>query len=201
MNTIDRKVEAAKLLKDWSVWMVTVQSGLIGFLANAVSKKSGIGLDPAGVRLTVFFFSMSILFAAWVLGNLPSVVQRLDVDESRHISDMRGFVFPFKLFPGLGFLAALVGVPMWFYGLWQHSFFFAGVLSLLAAFSDSPPWFAGGCFFCWVVIGSLTLVLSSAILVAILLPPQKPPQEPLEEEKLPGNQGQPTVGGEGAVVE
>ena len=69
-------IESLKLLKDWSIWMVTVQTALLGFL-GALPKLS-IVVNKTLLRLTVALFTISILLAAWVLSSIPSVVRRID---------------------------------------------------------------------------------------------------------------------------
>jgi hypothetical protein len=83
-KTLD--LEALKLLKDWSVWMVTVETAVLAFLGAASSifdLKAQAPAEPWFIG-TVLCFSLSIIFAAWVLSGIPSVVQRIDDTTSLH---------------------------------------------------------------------------------------------------------------------
>ena len=62
-------VEAIKLIKDWGVWMVAVQTAVIAFLANTGVPAVKIPLYVAHV--TICCFVVSILAAAWVLSAIP----------------------------------------------------------------------------------------------------------------------------------
>jgi hypothetical protein len=69
-------IEAAKLMKDWGSWMTTVSTAVIGTNGLLVALEKG-QREPTWSYLSVLFFTSSIVFAAWVLGSLPSVVIRL----------------------------------------------------------------------------------------------------------------------------
>jgi len=68
-------LEATKLVKEWSVWMVAVQSGLTDFLATTSAPQSP-GFVIA-INFALGSFAISLLAAAWVLSALPYVLIRL----------------------------------------------------------------------------------------------------------------------------
>jgi len=75
MSAPDYPLESLKLLKDWSIWMVTVQTALLGFMGT-MAKEFGVK-SPRLFETTVYLFALSILFAAWVLSGIPSVARRI----------------------------------------------------------------------------------------------------------------------------
>ena len=111
------RLEALKLLREWSVWMVAVQTGLIGFLISLLLQ-SKIRLGSLYIKGAVICFGLSIIFAAWVLGAIPSIMQRLNSDE-RGIYAIGIFDLPllrhlrlgwFSFFEHLGFLLGLLAL-------------------------------------------------------------------------------------------
>ena len=74
------RLEALKLLREWTVWMVAVQTGLIGFLVSLLLQGK-IRLGSAYIKGAVICFGLSIACAAWVLGSIPSIAQRLNHDK------------------------------------------------------------------------------------------------------------------------
>lgn len=86
-------IEAAKLMKDWGSWMTTVSTAVIGTNGLLIAlQEPGTQRDQTWARLSVLFFTSSIVFAAWVLGSLPSIVIRLrkEVPVSPITSDSGG---------------------------------------------------------------------------------------------------------------
>jgi hypothetical protein len=68
-------LEALKLLKDWGVWMVTVQTAVIAFLGTGIR---AVGIPPTGAVIAIIFFSSSIIIAAWLLAGIPYIVIQLE---------------------------------------------------------------------------------------------------------------------------
>jgi hypothetical protein len=104
------RLEALKLLKDWSVWMVTVETAAIGWLLGKVD-----GIQPDFKKFTIIAFALSIAFAAWVLSGIVSLVQRVNTEpalDKAGVYDLRG-VRKIRF----GWITFL-----------QHLFFFAGVV-------------------------------------------------------------------------
>jgi hypothetical protein len=76
VKKIDKDFESLKLLKDWSIWMIGVETAILGFLG--VMKHTGWEMNSFLFALTLCVFGGSILCAAWVLSSIPSVTRRLD---------------------------------------------------------------------------------------------------------------------------
>jgi hypothetical protein len=111
-------VEATKLVKEWSVWMVAVQSALVGFLATAAKTQSGI--HEFTVQVALICFVISVLAAAWVLSALPYVLIRLLEEEDQNI-----------YFMNLSSAPLLKHIPVWLMGAIQHWAFAVGLLFLV----------------------------------------------------------------------
>ena len=69
-----KMIESLKLLKEWSIWLVTIQTGLLSFLATA--KNLGVFIESKFFLATVMCTAVSMLLGAWVLSSI--VVRRVD---------------------------------------------------------------------------------------------------------------------------
>jgi hypothetical protein len=107
------QIEAAKLLKDWSTWLVTVQAAALGLITIFFGKDQALERNYWSVGM-VIFFALSICLATFVLGQLPSIVQRITPKSDLHSMD---------LFPG-------VPVKLWVATGSQHVLFLLGVIHL-----------------------------------------------------------------------
>lgn len=121
-------VEAAKLVKEWSIWMVTVQSGLSAYLTffTDATKGKHVATNVATVadvtdRVAVASFVISILAASAVLSGLPFILCRIPDIERPHIYEMK-----------LWSAAGLNRVQLWHMGTVQHWAFAIGLISLIA---------------------------------------------------------------------
>lgn len=122
-------LESAKLMREWGAWMTTVSTAVIG--ANGFMLQRTGGSDPINREwavLSVVFFAASILFAAWTLGCLPSVVSRL----SDAGSSARNDIYELSLFEWIP-----VHVRVGAVGALQHAFFALG-LYCFACFVAAP---------------------------------------------------------------
>lgn len=121
-------LEAAKLMKDWGSWMTTVSTAVIGTSGILVSQSIQCSSrEPLWAYLSVLMFALSITFAAWVLGSLPSVVTRLNKTSApeNDIYELSVFSFvPVRV----GVVAAL-----------QHTFFVLGIYCF-ALFVTGVQW-------------------------------------------------------------
>lgn len=113
----DPRFEAAKFVKDWSTWMVTTEGVMIAFLVNALAKDN-LKMDAVMATWTVVLFSLSIIMAAWVLGSLPSITQRLH-RTTCHFGEH-----------GLFDLPVVRRVRLHWVTFLQHTFFLAGLVTL-----------------------------------------------------------------------
>jgi hypothetical protein len=131
--TDDPRFESLKLVQQWSSWMVTTEGVMIGFLVNAISKAAPPGaqtetlqLDLEALQYTILAFAISIAMAAWVLGSLPSIAQRLHRDPSRDLGAH-----------GIFDLWLIRRIPLYAATFLQHLFFVAGLVTLFFAL---PVW-------------------------------------------------------------
>lgn len=109
------QLEALKLLREWSAWMVAVQTALIGVGALFPER-----LPQAGsccIKLAILCFGISIASAASVLGGIPSIAQRLEGDKSIYdisIFDLKWLKYMplnrFCLIEHISFLLGLVAL-------------------------------------------------------------------------------------------
>ncbi len=116
-------LEAAKLLKEWSSWMVAVLSALIiAYLKHGDDWRSPECLPLSG-KIAIFCFVVSMLTAAWVLSAIPYVVICLSSKAEPNIYQMP-----------LTSLPLLEGVKLWQMAMLQHWGFGLGVGFLLIGY-------------------------------------------------------------------
>lgn len=110
--------EGAKLLKDMSVWMISVELAVIVFLFSD-SQRGGANLGLLG-RLVVVSFGLSVLFAAHLLSALPWIVLNLDSDEFKNFyqAPISSAVFLNRL-------------RVWYMAVSMHLFFVIGIVALM----------------------------------------------------------------------
>ena len=101
--------------KEWSAWIVAVQSALIGYLATGA--KPSNAWRELTVNLSLGSFAVSILAAAWVLSALPYVLIRLREEKDPNI-----------YFMNLSSAPVLNLIPLWLMGAVQHWAFAVGLL-------------------------------------------------------------------------
>jgi hypothetical protein len=119
MDNQQRAVEAVKLLKDWSAWMVASELAVIAFLGSSYASKGAVlGQCITGVLVS---FVVSIAAAAWLLGALPWIVVNLDNPEFQNPYQAR-----LSSAPGFN------RVRVWMLGFVQHACFFLGIVFLAA---------------------------------------------------------------------
>jgi len=95
--------------------MVTVETALLAFIA-ALEKSRPV--EESGLlKLTVWLFALSIVFAAWVLSDIPSVARRLP--QGLSFDAYKIYDYPWS--PGWVTLNLVAIV--------QHLFFFAGIIA------------------------------------------------------------------------
>jgi hypothetical protein len=129
-------LESAKLMKDWGSWMTTVSTAVIA--ANGVLLQRPVtqgSLPDKFVRSdiwaysSIIFFGLCILFAAWLLGSLPSIVSRFKKDEETEDHD----IYELRLFTWIP-----VHVRVGAIGTYQHVFFVLGLYCLALYVTGAP---------------------------------------------------------------
>jgi hypothetical protein len=111
-------LEGTKLLKEWSIWMVTVESGTIALIGSGYLKEGK--LLPIWCQVLVVCFGISIAVAAHLLSGLPWIVLNLDKPgfENFHQAPITSG-WPLK------------HVKIWHIAVRQHLFFGGGLLALI----------------------------------------------------------------------
>lgn len=101
------------LLKEWSIWLVGIQTSAIGLLSLTAGRKGSYPFEKKWLRLAIIAFTLSILTASWTLSSLPEIISRLP-SPNANFHDMRMF----RLCP----------LPLWVATSVQHWFFMAGIV-------------------------------------------------------------------------
>jgi hypothetical protein len=119
-NETEIRITALRFMKEWSVWMVGVETALLGFLVSLLSRDM-LALGSYYLKGAAICFGLSIAFAAWVLGAIPSISQRLS-KETGSIYMLGLFKIPVFRHVRLGWITFL-----------QHLFFLLGLGGLIGA--------------------------------------------------------------------
>jgi hypothetical protein len=114
----ERQQEAIKVLAEWSKWLVTLQPAAIVAIGALIKLGPEEPLSFAAkvwVITSLLFFVLSIVAASFVLGALPTMVERLpsSASDEKGVYDMSVY-FIFRL---------------WHLILAEHAFFVLGILS------------------------------------------------------------------------
>lgn len=72
--------DAIDKIKDWGIWLTSLQTAAIGALGLIVSGENYQPDDYEKVTafFSLVFFATSILLSTWILSSLPSIIMRLD---------------------------------------------------------------------------------------------------------------------------
>jgi hypothetical protein len=112
----DSAMEAMKLLKEWAIWISTIQTGLLAFLGYFY-KKQCVATFHWPTFVAAGCFCISLLSATLLLGALPALMRKLKKDTQGEENDFyESHIFnsiPIKL----GYLSFI-----------EHLFFFIGLV-------------------------------------------------------------------------
>ena len=114
---------AMELLKDWSIWMVGLETGILGLVTFIGGKEGFFKLHEKWARLAIIFFAGSIFFATWVLAALPDILLRMQ-SESENFYRMGIFSW--------------LPVPLWVVSSIQHWAFVIGVFFFMFSIIRKP---------------------------------------------------------------
>lgn len=102
-----------QLLKEWTIWLVGIQTSALGLLSFTAGKQHPYPFDKKWLRSAIIAFTLSILTASWTLSALPEMISRLP-SPNADFHNIRMF----RLFP----------VPLWVATSAQHWFFMIGII-------------------------------------------------------------------------
>ena len=120
MNT-HLQLEAAKLLKEWSIWLITIQTAIL----TALMAQQFIATLPTKNRWylgLVFSFLASISCATVLVGAVPSVAQALNPPMKDAV------IFCNFQVPGIYNYKQFGLIPIWVLAFFEHVFFMVGLV-------------------------------------------------------------------------
>ena len=120
---MDKLPAAMELLKDWSIWMVGLETGILGLVSFIGGKEGFFKLDEKWARRTVFVFAVSIFCATWVLAALPSILLRMENEKTDNFYQM----WMFEWLP----------IPLWIFSSAQHWLFVTGVFFMMLSITKN----------------------------------------------------------------
>ncbi|HXD31635.1 MAG TPA: hypothetical protein VN643_10985 [Pyrinomonadaceae bacterium] len=107
-------------LKDWSTWLVGIQTGALGLIAVIANPKSTFTYGGRGAKWTVVCLGLSTFFATWVLAAIPSITLRVKPTDN---------IYSISVFEWLP-------IPLWGFTAAQHWFTMAGILVFIFTYSS-----------------------------------------------------------------
>jgi hypothetical protein len=126
-SEIDKQIEAAKALENWSKWLISIETALSAVLI-ALAQSGQLSAHPELSFFALSCFVSSVLVATVLLGNIPGTI----LDAPHENTELFG-----RVIPGIynrKFLHSvkhwLLGLPNWLLALLEHLLFAAGLLSL-----------------------------------------------------------------------
>jgi hypothetical protein len=140
VELLQNQLEALKLLRDWSTWLVTVQAVSLG-LVSALWGKDAIKLRNLCAVLVFIFFGLSIICATFVLAGLPDITQRMPINTHQGHSAYNIYKVPlFSWLPDWQWVTSL-----WTFTFLEHLTFLLGIVSFIWGVlsgkraADAPP--------------------------------------------------------------
>jgi hypothetical protein len=129
MDKTQLQLEALKMIKDWSAWLVGIQTVICGFLWNALKEnpilaaseiKDALNPSITGIILHLGWlaFVISLLIAAFTLLRVPRLVETLKQgeDETESVfamqADLWGRKLKMKTLAGTQFFFFLAGAAL-----------------------------------------------------------------------------------------
>ena len=125
VKSTDKVPAALQLLKDWSIWLVSLQTASLGLVTFIGGKEGLIKLDARWARFAIICFALSIVAATWVLAALPSIFMRMQ-DDAENFYKIGMFEWPpFKW------------VPLWVFTFLEHILFVLGILFFMLSVTSA----------------------------------------------------------------
>lgn len=122
---MDKLPPAMELLKDWSIWLVGLQTGILGLITFISGKDGFFKLEEKWARRAIFFIGASIFFATWVLAMLPPILLRM--------RSMGGNIYTIDFYNMS--ITEWLPIPLWVFSSLQHWLFLIGVFFLMLSIS------------------------------------------------------------------
>ena len=123
---VDKIPAALQLLKDWSIWLVSLQTAALGLVSFGSGKEGFLKLNATWARCAIFSFAASIVFATWVLAALPSILMRMPTGTENFYGYGLFEWPPFKWF------------PLWSFTFLEHILFVVGICCFVLAAAFGP---------------------------------------------------------------
>jgi hypothetical protein len=121
---------ALSALKDWSTWLVTIQTAVLAAVGYSLGKGALLPIDrnPLVRKLLVATFitlALSIFFATWALGAIPSILLRIQENPQNtdfYHMPISGAPFFESIYGALpGFLHSCL--QLWAFSFWPSTCF------------------------------------------------------------------------------
>lgn len=123
----DHAKEAIGFMKDWAIWMASLQSATLAAVA-ALARDGKLGSSQrAAAALTLGVNGIGLLFTAWTLSSIPSLLVRM----SRVCDNIEKSIPPIGScdFYELPFMGSGVAPRFAFFSTWQHWLWVFGLIS------------------------------------------------------------------------
>ncbi len=117
----DKTITFLQLLKDWSVWLVSLQTAALGLFTLFGGKEHSVAINRRWALSGAVCFAASIVCATWVLGAIPDILLRAHPDENPYGMDL------FEWLP----------VRLWIFTTAEHWFFILGLILFVRALFSS----------------------------------------------------------------
>ena len=143
--SIDKTPAALTLLKDWSAWLVGIQTVVFALIAFVAGKDTTLltlthALAKALVVLAIVGFALSTICATIILGQIPTIRQRM----SKNWPEEKTSIWPEgNFYREAAFHGArwpFSSVKLWWITALEHSPFVAGILLVGAALVVETIW-------------------------------------------------------------
>jgi hypothetical protein len=130
MGNIEHAIEALKFMQGWSIWLVGIQTGAIGFIGILYKNGFKARKERWVVGATLSCFGVSILSAMVVHGGIPSVASRLlfinDISQipERSIFALqfpRTWCTPLFFWGHLEAIFFVLGIILFSFSMWVHA--------------------------------------------------------------------------------
>ena len=111
-----------ELLKEWSIWLVGLQTAALGLSTFLSGKEDRVHVDRKWALRGGLCFATSIFFATWVLGAIPDIV--IHFQSGRSASEQAMFSW--------------LPIPLFLFAAMEHWFFLIGLFMFVAALFKAP---------------------------------------------------------------